>query len=56
MAFDKTTLEALRAKYGDGHGGSIHDPEFRAVATRSSMQPAPVPPPMPAYRPCSTRR
>ena len=34
MTFDKKALEALRAKFGDGHGGNIHDPKFRAVADR----------------------
>lgn len=34
MTFDKNKLEELRARYGEGHGGSIHDPEFRAVADR----------------------
>ena len=34
MTFDTKKLEELRAKYGEGHGGSIHDPEFRAVADR----------------------
>ena len=34
MTFDKKALEALRTKFGDDHGGSIHDPKFRAVADR----------------------
>ena len=34
MTFDSKALEALRAKYSDGHGGTIHDPQFRAVADR----------------------
>jgi agmatinase len=34
MTFDSKALEALRAKYSDGHGGTIHDPKFRAVADR----------------------
>lgn len=34
MTFDSKALEALRAKYKDGDGVSIHDPKFRAVADR----------------------
>ncbi|QXC53096.1 agmatinase (plasmid) [Agrobacterium salinitolerans] len=34
MAFDEDALKRLRARYGEGHGGTIHDPEFRAVADR----------------------
>lgn len=34
MAFDDEALKRLRARYGEGHGGHIHDPEFRAVADR----------------------
>lgn len=34
MAFDYEALKRLRARYGEGHGGNIHDPEFRAVAKR----------------------
>jgi agmatinase len=34
MAFDDEALKRLRARYGEGHGGNIHDPEFRAVAER----------------------
>lgn len=34
MALDQETLKRLRERYGDGHGGTIHDPEFRAVADR----------------------
>ena len=34
MAFDDEALKRLRARYGEGHGGNIHDPEFRAVADR----------------------
>lgn len=34
MAFDDETLKRLRARYGEGRGGNIHDPEFRAVADR----------------------
>ena len=34
MAFDKARLEALRGKYGEGHGGELFDPKFRRVADR----------------------
>lgn len=34
MALDQDKLMRLRERYGEGHGGSIHDPEFRAVADR----------------------
>lgn len=34
MAMDEDRLRQLREKFGEGHGGSIHDPEFRAVAER----------------------
>jgi guanidinopropionase len=34
MAHDADKLRKLRERYGEGHGGSIHDPEFRAVADR----------------------
>ncbi len=34
MAWDKERLEALRAKYGEGHGGELFDPKFRAVAEK----------------------
>ena len=32
MAWDQNTLDALRAKYGESHGGELFDPEFRKVA------------------------
>ena len=45
MPFDDENLHALRAKYSEGHGGSIQDPEFRAVADRifsaAGSRPAP---------------
>ena len=31
---DESKLEALRDKYGEGHGGELFDPKFRAVADR----------------------
>ncbi|WP_157016054.1 agmatinase [Mesorhizobium xinjiangense] len=34
MAWDEKRLEALRAKYGEGHGGELFDPKFRAVADK----------------------
>jgi arginase family enzyme len=34
MAFDENKLQALKAKYGDGHGGDMHDPAFRKVADK----------------------
>jgi agmatinase len=34
MTWDKGRLDALKAKYGDGQGGEIHDPKFRKVADR----------------------
>ncbi len=34
MTFDDEALNRLRARYGAGHGGDIHDTEFRAVADR----------------------
>lgn len=34
MAIDEEKLRSLRERYSEGHGGSIHDPEFRAVADR----------------------
>lgn len=34
MAFDKSHLEALRAKYGEAHGGQLFDPRFRKVAEK----------------------
>ncbi|GIL00676.1 MAG: agmatinase [Alphaproteobacteria bacterium] len=34
MAWDPARLEALRARYGTGHGGEVHDPRFRKVAER----------------------
>lgn len=34
LRFDKARLETLRAKYGAGHGGEVHDPGFRKVADR----------------------
>jgi agmatinase len=34
MAWDKGRLEALRAKFGDAHGGQTFDPEFQKVADK----------------------
>lgn len=34
MAFDDSKLQALREKFGDGHGGDIFDPAFRKVADK----------------------
>ena len=34
MTFDQEKLQQLRQKFSDGHGGSIHNPDFRAVADR----------------------
>jgi len=34
MGWDKEKLEALRAKYGEGHGGELFDPRFRRVADK----------------------
>lgn len=34
MAFDDSKLQALRAKFGDGHGGDIFNPAFRKVADK----------------------
>ncbi|MBB4237553.1 agmatinase [Rhizobium esperanzae] len=34
MSWNETKLSELRAKYGDSHGGELHDPEFRKVAEK----------------------
>ena len=34
MDFDNSRLEALRAKYGESHGGELFDPKFRRVADK----------------------
>ena len=34
MAFDESKLQALRDKFGEGHGGDIFDPAFRKVADK----------------------
>ncbi|MBW9054567.1 agmatinase [Rhizobium mesosinicum] len=34
MAFDNGKLQALRAKYGEGHGGELFDAAFRKVADK----------------------
>ncbi|MFC6490084.1 agmatinase [Nitratireductor sp. GCM10026969] len=34
MAWDHAKLEALRKKYGEGHGGELFDPRFRRVADK----------------------
>ncbi|TCL68136.1 agmatinase [Rhizobium sp. BK251] len=34
MAFDEGKLQALKAKYGEGHGGELFDPAFRKVADK----------------------
>jgi agmatinase len=34
MAWDASRLEALRSRYGEGHGGQLHDPRFQRVADR----------------------
>lgn len=34
MTWDQARLAALREKYDQGHGGDLHDPEFRKVADK----------------------
>jgi agmatinase len=34
MGFNQTKLDALRAKYGEAHGGELFDPKFRRVADK----------------------
>ncbi len=34
MSWDERKIEALRARYGEAHGGDIYDPGFRAVADK----------------------
>src|SRR5262245_66583177 len=34
MAWDPIKLDALRKKYGEGHGGELFDPRFRRVADK----------------------
>jgi agmatinase len=34
MGFNQTKLDALRAKYGESHGGELFDPKFRRVADK----------------------
>jgi guanidinopropionase len=34
MSLGPDRLEALRRKYGEGHGGDVHDPRFRKVAEK----------------------
>jgi len=34
MTFDATKLQELRAKYAQGHGGELFDPDFRKVADK----------------------
>lgn len=34
MGFDKSRLDALRARYGESHGGELFDPKFRRVADK----------------------
>jgi guanidinopropionase len=34
MGFDVSKLDALRRKYGEGHGGDLFDPKFRRVADK----------------------
>jgi agmatinase len=34
MAWDRGKLDALRKKYGEGHGGELFDPRFRRVADK----------------------
>ncbi|TIX13162.1 MAG: agmatinase, partial [Mesorhizobium sp.] len=34
MGYDRGKLEALRRKYGEGHGGEMFDPKFRKVADK----------------------
>jgi agmatinase len=45
MDFDQSKLDALRAKYGESHGGELFDPKFRRVAdkifTKSGTRVAP---------------
>jgi agmatinase len=45
MGFERSQLDELRRKYGEGHGGDIFDPRFRKVADRifskTGTRPAP---------------
>jgi agmatinase len=45
MDFNRSKLDALRAKYGESHGGELFDPKFRRVAdkifTKSGTRVAP---------------
>lgn len=45
MGFNQSKLDALRAKYGESHGGELFDPKFRRVAdkifTKSGTRVAP---------------
>ncbi|MDF0698673.1 agmatinase [Rhizobium sp. MC63] len=34
MSWNETKLSELRTKYGESHGGELHDPEFRKVAEK----------------------
>jgi len=34
MSFDRSRLDALRAKYGESHGGQLFDPKFARVADK----------------------
>ncbi|TKT77450.1 agmatinase [Aquamicrobium sp. LC103] len=34
MTWNPAKLEELKRKYGEGHGGELHDPKFRKVADR----------------------
>ncbi|MBX4908267.1 MULTISPECIES: agmatinase [Rhizobium] len=34
MSWNETKLSELRTRYGDSHGGELHDPEFRRVAEK----------------------
>ena len=34
LAFDEKKLKALRKRYGESHGGNVHDPKFARVAAK----------------------
>jgi len=54
MGWNKEKLEALRAKYGESHGGELFDPRFRRVAdkifSKSGTRLAPLFCPLPIVR------
>lgn len=45
MGFDRDKLDALRRRYGESHGGELHDPRFRRVADRIFSTSGTRPPP-----------